>query len=231
MGTSKKKNEMRIFVTGATGWVGSAIVRELLAEGYHVLGLARNDASAGALTRLGVEVHKGDITDTDCLAAGARASDGVIHTAFIHDFSQYESSVEVDRRAAEAMAGSIEGTDKSLVITSGTMMITVGRTGTGTEKDSPVSPAVPRGASEATILAAADRGVDSSLVRLPPSVHGRGDHGFVPAMVDIARRKGFSAYLGEGATRWPAVHRLDAAHLFRLALENAAPGTRMHAVC
>jgi nucleoside-diphosphate-sugar epimerase len=227
---SKKKNEMRIFITGATGWVGSAIVRELLAEGYHVRGLARSDASAETLTKLGVEVHKGDITDTDSLVSGALESDGVIHTAFIHDFSRFGENVEVDRRAVEAMADALEGSGKPLVVTSGTMMVAVGRTGTSTEKDSPVSPSIPRAASEAVVMAAAGRGVRSSLVRLSPSVHGRGDHGFVPFLVDIARRKGFSAYVGDGKNRWPAVHRLDAAHLFRLALESAAPGTRLHAV-
>ncbi len=216
-------------MTGATGWVGSAIVRELLEEGYQVRGLARNDASAETLTKLGVEVHRGDITDTDSLVSGTRKCDGVIHTAFIHDFSRFESNVEVDRRAVEAMASALEGSDKPFVITSGTMMVAVGRTSMGTEKDAPVSPAIPRSASEAIVLAAAGRGVRSSVVRLSPSVHGRRDHGFVPFLVDIARRKGFSAYVGEGANRWPAVHLLDAAHLFRLALENASPGTRLHA--
>jgi nucleoside-diphosphate-sugar epimerase len=177
---------------------------------------------------LGVAAHRGELADADSLVAGARASDGVIHTAFIHDFSAYGAAIETDRRAVEALAGALEGSGKPLVIASGTMMVAHARP--GTEDDAPAGEGVPRAASEAAVLAAADRGVRGAVVRLPPSVHGPGDHGFVPGLIDIARRTGVAAFVGEGANRWPAVHRLDAARLFRLALEKAAPGARLHAV-
>lgn len=218
---------MRVFLTGATGFIGEAIVRELLIEGHQVLGLARSDAAADTLARLGVEAHRGELSDTDSLAAGARACEGVIHTAFIHDFSQYVANAETDRLALDAMARALEGSGKPLVATSGTGVLAPGRI--GTEKDAPALEGLGsiRAASE-VVLAAADRGVRVSVVRLPPSVHGRGDHGFVPALIDIARRTGVAAFVGDGANRWPAVHRLDAARLFRLALEKAAPGSRLH---
>jgi nucleoside-diphosphate-sugar epimerase len=218
---------MRVFVTGATGFIGSAIVPELLAAGHEVVGLARGDAGAEALARAGAAVHRGELADTDSLAAGARACDGVIHTAFIHDFSQFEASVETDRRAVLALAGALEGSGKPLVVTSGTAMIAGGRL--GTEEDTP-RPGVFRAASEEATLAAAGHGVRASVVRLPPSVHGAGDHGFVPMLIGIARRTGVAAWIGEGANRWPAVHRLDAARLFRLALEHAPAGARLHGV-
>jgi nucleoside-diphosphate-sugar epimerase len=221
---------MRVFLTGATGFIGEAIVRELLTAGHQVLGLARSDAKAEALTRLGIEAHRGDLLDTESLVAGARACEGVIHTAFIHDWSTTtrEAAAETDRQAVEAVAGALEGSGKPFVVTSGTALLAPGRI--STEGDAPVSAAVPRAASEATVLAAVGRGVRGSIVRLPPSVHGAGDHGFVPMLIDIARRTGVSAFVGDGANRWPAVHRLDAARLFRLALEKAAPGTRLHGV-
>jgi nucleoside-diphosphate-sugar epimerase len=221
---------MRVFVTGATGFIGSAIVRELLTTGHQVLGLARSDASADALARLGVEAHRGELSDTDSLAAGARACEGVIHTAFITDWSTtpFEVAVETDRRAVEAVAGALEGSGKPFVSTSVTVLLAPGRT--GTEEDAPGSAAALRAASEATVQAAAGRGVRASVVRLAPSVHGAGDHVFVPRLIDIARRTGVSAFVGDGANRWPAVHRLDAARLFRLALEHAAPGVRLHGV-
>jgi nucleoside-diphosphate-sugar epimerase len=221
---------MRVFLTGASGFVGGAIVRELLTAGHRVLGLARSDASAEALTRSGIEVHRGDLMDTGSLVAGARACDGVIHTAFIHDFSAYVAAAETDRRAIEAMAGALEGSGKPFVSTSATGMLAPGRT--GTEEDAPATggAAGHRAASEATVLAAAARGVRAILLRLPPSVHGDGDHGFVPTLIDIARRTGISAFINDGANRWAAVHRLDAARLYRLALENAAPGARLHGV-
>ncbi len=221
---------MRVFLTGATGFIGEAIVRELVTAGHQVLGLARSDASAEALTRLGVEAHRGDLSDTESLVAGARACDGVIHTAFIHDFSAYAAAAETDRRAVEALAGALEGSGKPFVSTSGTALLAPGRTGTEEDAPAPGSAAGLRAASETTVLAAANRGVRASVVRLPPSVHSAGDHGFVPALIDIARRKGVSAFVSEGANRWPAVHRLDAARLFRLALEHAVPGARLHAV-
>ncbi|RYZ44172.1 MAG: SDR family oxidoreductase [Myxococcaceae bacterium] len=221
---------MRVFVTGATGFIGTAIVRELKAAGHEVLGLARSDAAATTLERSGVQAHRGELSDLGSLVAGARACEGVIHTAFIHDFSQYVAAAETDRRAVEALAGALEGLGKPFVSTSGTAMLTPGRLGTEADAPSPGSAAGPRAATETIVMESARRGVRASVVRLPPSVHGAGDHAFVPALIDIARRTGVSAFVGEGANRWPAVHRLDAARLFRLALESAKPGTRLHGV-
>jgi nucleoside-diphosphate-sugar epimerase len=222
---------MRVFLTGATGFVGSAIIPELLAAGHTVLGLARSDAGAEALARQGVAVHRGELEDTGSLAAGAKACDGVIHTAFIHDFSRFEANVEIDRLAVDAMLGALEGSGKPFVLTSGTGMLSFGRTEVrvSTENDAPASPAIPRVASEARVLEFSGRGVRGIVLRLP-QVHGAGDHAFVPAAIAIARGKGFAAYVGDGANRWPAVHRFDLARLYRLALEKAAPGTRLHGV-
>jgi nucleoside-diphosphate-sugar epimerase len=220
---------MRVFVTGATGFIGSAIVRESLAAGHNVLGLARSDSSADALARLGVEAHRGDLQDPESLAAGARVSDGVIHTAFNHDWStSREAAAESDRRAVEAMASAMDGSGKPLVVTSGTALLPPSRV--GIEVDAPISADSVRAASEAATLAAAGSGVRGIIMRLPPSVHGAGDHGFVPMLIDTARRTGIAACVGEGANRWPAVHRLDAARLFRHTLEKASPGARLHGV-
>ena len=218
---------MRVFVTGATGFIGSAVVRELQGAGHTVLGLARSDASAAALAQIGAGAHRGELSDTGSLAAGARACDGVVHLAFIHDFSQYEANAETDRRALAAMADALQGSGKPLVSTSGTTVLAPGRIGTEEDAPAPDSTGYVRAASEA-VLAAASRGVRASTVRLAPSVHGAGDHAFVPALIATARSKGVSAFIGDGANRWPAVHRLDAARLFRLALERAAPGARLH---
>jgi nucleoside-diphosphate-sugar epimerase len=221
---------MRVFVTGATGFIGSAIVPELLKAGHRVLGLARSDAAADTLARLGVEVHRGELSDTEGLAAGARACEGVIHTAFIHDFSSYAAAAETDRQAVKALTSALEGSGKPFVLTSGTALLASGRKGTEEDAPAPSGAASHRAASEAIALSAALRGVRACIMRLPPSVHGAGDHGFVPALVAAARRHGVSAFVGDGANRWPSVHRLDAVRLFRLALEKAGPGTRLHAV-
>jgi nucleoside-diphosphate-sugar epimerase len=222
---------MRIFVTGATGFIGSAIVRELRQAGHDVVGLARSDAAAETLANAGATAHRGDLSDPASLAAAARACDGVIHTAFIHDFTRFDASVATDRAAVTALLDALEGTDKPFVTTSVTALLSsAGRI--GTERDVAIqgSTHTQRAAAEAMVLAAADRGVRTSAVRLPPSVHGAGDYGFVPMLIATARRTGFAGYVGDGANRWPAVHRFDAARLYRLALENAAPATVLHAV-
>ena len=208
---------MRVFVTGASGFIGTAIVKELLAAGHTVTGLARSDVSAAALVAAGAAVLRGDLTDVQVLRDAADASEGVIHAGFIHDFANFMKSCEIDKLAIEAMGAALVGTGRPLVVTSGLLGLALGPDGLSTE-ETPHSPAFPR-ASESTGLAFASQGVRVSVIRLPPSVHGDGDHGFLPSLIHIAREKGAAAYVGDGLNRWSAVHRDDAAHLFRLALE------------
>ncbi|MET0283084.1 MAG: SDR family oxidoreductase [Polyangiales bacterium] len=213
---------MRVFVTGATGFIGEAVVAELIAAGHSVLGLARSDASAEALARKGIAAHRGELTDLDSLRAGARASEAVIHLAFIHDFSVYQAAIETDRVAVEAMLAEA----KTFIGVTGSATLPSGRL--ATERDAPGGHA--RGVTEGVVVDAAKRGVRSMVVRLAPSVHGAGDKGFVPMMIAAARRDGFAGYLGDGSNRWPAMHRSDAGTLFRLALERGQPAARLHGV-
>jgi nucleoside-diphosphate-sugar epimerase len=231
---------MRVFVTGASGWIGSAVVPELIDAGHQVVGLARSDASAEALTAAGVEVYRGTLDDLDGLHDAAAASDGVIHLAFKHDMAfsgDFQGAVDADRRAVETFGAALAGTDRPFVIASGTLGLTPGEVATerGGHDVDPVVLAAAGGphARRATgefALSLASRGVRSSIVRLAPTNHGDGDNGFMATLVGIARDKGISGYVGDGSNRWPAVHRLDSAHLLRLAVDNAPAGSTLHAI-
>lgn len=222
---------MRVFVTGAAGFIGQKVVKELLQAGHQVLGLARSDKNAEFLVSLGASVHRGSLTDLESLKQGASSSDAVIHLAFIHDFSDYEGGCRTDRLAIEAMGSVLAGTNRPLIMTSGTLMLPQGRL--VTEDDTPdfTSPmAALRGASETAALSLVAQGVRISIVRLPPTNHGDGDIGFISYLVAIAREKGVSAYIGDGSNRWPATHRLDTAKVFQLALDKGTAGSTFHAV-
>jgi nucleoside-diphosphate-sugar epimerase len=217
---------MRVFVTGSTGFVGSAVVRELIGAGHDVLGLARTDKSAAHLQSIGATPHHGDIEDLDSIRAGAAACDGVIHTAFGADFSKFLANCEADRRLIEAMGAAAEGSTRRLVITSAIGILPKSQRTTEDSMPATGAAANPRAATEEAVDLIASRGVHASIVRLASSVHGNGDHAFVPMLIDIARKTGVSAYVDEGRNRWPAVHSLDAASLYRLALEGGVLGAR-----
>ncbi|MFI9251970.1 SDR family oxidoreductase [Streptomyces sp. NPDC053069] len=223
---------MRIFVTGASGWIGSAVVPELIEAGHQVVGLARSDASAAALTAAGAEVVRGTVEDLAVLQDAAAASDGVIHLAFQHDIAfsgDFRGAAEADRRAVDAFGEALAGTGRPFVLASGMAGLAPGRV--ATERDMPAfdgSPVTIRAVTAQEVLGFAARGIRSSVVRLSPTCHGEGDNGFMAMLVALARQKGVSGYIGDGANRWPAVHRLDAAHLFRLAVERAPAGSVLH---
>jgi nucleoside-diphosphate-sugar epimerase len=218
---------MRVFVTGATGFIGRATVPELIRAGHKVIGLSRSEANASALAAMGADVQPGSLEDLDSLKRGAAAADGVIHLGFIHDFSRFAENCQIDRRAIEAMGSVLEGTDKPFIVTSGVALLTPGRL--STEEDSAHSDGMPR-VSEAAVFAFTGRGVRAIAMRLPQVHGGEGKCGLLEFALNSAREKGVSAYVGDGANRWAAAHRLDVARAYRLALEKGVAGAAYHAV-
>lgn len=220
---------MRVFVTGATGWVGSRVVKELLDAGHQVLGLSRSEEKAARLAQAGAQVLRATLDDLDQLADAASGSDAVIHTAFNHDFSTFADNARQDQRAIEALGEALAGTDKPLLVTSGVALLAPGRVATEADLPPTSHADYPR-RSEAAAIALAQRGLRAAAVRLAPSVHGVGDHGFIPILIGLARQTGVSAYIGEGVNRWPAVHVSDASRLYRLALESGVTEPVYHAI-
>ncbi|HEX3828002.1 MAG TPA: SDR family oxidoreductase [Sporichthyaceae bacterium] len=221
---------MRVFVTGASGWIGSAVTDELLTNGHKVLGLARSAQASAALEAKGATAHRGSLDDLDSLAAGAASSDGVIHLAFNHDFSDQAGAARSEHAAVRRMLDTIEGTDRPFLVASGLASDVIGRPLAETDASPHHGPDSMRGGSENLVLKYADRGVRSVAVRFAPTVHGMGDHGFTATLTRIAKQRAAAGYIGDGSTRWAAVHRSDAARLVRLALDNAPAGSRVHAV-
>ena len=217
---------MRVFLTGATGFIGTAVAQELISHGHTVLGVARTDAAAKTLSERGVEPHKGDLTDHTSFIAGAQACDAVIHCAFIHDFSKFMQNIEIDQAMIRAMLAALEGSGKPLITTTGVAMLAPGQT--ATEANEPARQG--RGETEGMVRDAASRGLRTAVIRLPPITHEDGDGGFLGPLVGIAKEKGKAVYIGDGANRWPAGNRADAAVLYRLALEKGEPGAAYHAV-
>ena len=217
---------MRVFVTGATGWVGTAVVQDLIASGHQVLGLSRSDKGAEALKAAGAAVHRGSLDDLESLTSGATQADGVIHLAFNHDFTKFEANAAEEALAIDAIGDVLEGSGRPLILTSGVAFLAPGRVAVEADTATPHFPRKP----EALAASLVARGVRTTTVRLAPTVHGLHDNGFVPRLVQMAREKGVSAYLGDGQNRWPAVHRSDACRVFRLALERGAEGGPFHAI-
>ncbi|MBJ6762279.1 SDR family oxidoreductase [Myxococcaceae bacterium JPH2] len=220
---------MRVFVTGATGWIGTAVLKELRGAGHSVLGMAHNDAGAEKLRAQGVEVYRGDLREPTSLVEGVRATDATIHLAFHMDFADFPKMNQMDRDAIHAMLDAMAGTDKAFVGTSGTLLVAApGKVAVETDTSPETSPLMIRARAERIVVDAAKRGVRASVIRLAPTVHGAGDKGFIPMLINIAREKKSAGYIDDGSQHWPAVHRDDAARLYRLAAESAPPGTVLH---